>query len=1093
MLPGVTGSLIAGTFLRDVVAARGGGAQTRAIARRWQRWWRRVESALGPASSARAVVDLAVLPLVELLGYRVVHLAPHGRGYLGALAGRGDRLVTIAAAPWQDDPARWWRDVVRASGPAATAWGLVCAGPRLRLVDARRAWSRRGLTVEIPLVLGDERAAAAAITVLQAAGDGALEGIVADSDAYGVGVCTSLGAGVLASLEVLVGALDERGRDADTHGPQEAFAQALIVVYRLLFLLFAEARGVVPTWHHVYRDAYTVEALCRVALEQPGRRGVWRAVQALSRLAHAGCRAGDLEVTPFNGRLFSPRHAPLAERARVADAAAGRAIAALATRPGSAGRERIAYADLDVEQLGAVYERVLEYEPVRAATGVVLKRSSAERKATGSFYTPRAMTDFLVRRALQPLVAGRSADEILQLRVLDPAMGSGAFLVAACRYLAGAVEQAMIAGGERPPDTRRDQRAAIRRLVAERCLYGVDVNPMAVQLARLSLWLATLAADRPLTFLDHHLATGDSLIGASLADLARMPSGRRRRRGAREPSLFALDPAPHLADRILPARFRLAREPGDTAAAIRGKEQALAGLTAPGAPLARWKAAATLWCARWFLPGDVITPGVFHDLCAALLGDHAALPAARREALLAASAAVGDARRFFHWDLEFPEVFFDRDGRRAAGAGFDAIIGNPPWEMLRADSGPRETRVRTRADRADALRFVRDAGIYAHQGGGHGNRYQLFVERALQLLRPGGRLALVLPSGLATDHGSAVLRRLLLDRLSLERLIGFDNRDGIFPIHRDVKFLLLTGTHDDGIGEVICSLGHSDPAWLDGLPDRARDDPPDARTVTLTRSLIDRWDPQHLRWPLLSSAADLDIVASIAARVPPLGGGEGWQAVFGRELNATDDRPHFAPLRPPLLPVIEGKHLEPFRVGHRSTQGIARARAAALVDPARTFGRRRLAYRDVASATNRLTLIAAIVPADIVTTHTVFCLKTPLGDEAQYCLLALLNSLVANYLVRLQVTTHVSAGVMANLRVPRPAAGSGPFRTLAAAARRLERSGLGEGEAAYVRLNTAAARLYGLTAAQYRHLLTTFPLLPASLRARCAENYSRDL
>ena len=198
------------------------------------------------------------------------------------------------------------------------------------------------------------------------------------------------------------------------------------------------------------------------------------------------------------------------------------------------GRARIAYRDLDVEQLGAVYERVLEYEP---SPGATLVRTREVRKSSGTFYTPRALTGFLVRRTLAPLVKSRSAEEILRLRILDPAMGSGAFLVAACRYLSAVAEEALIEEGTwHAHDVTAADRAALRRDVASRCLFGVDLNPMAVQLARLSLWLATLATDKPLSFLDHHLVTGNSLVGASPDDLRRQPGGGaargRRHRGA---------------------------------------------------------------------------------------------------------------------------------------------------------------------------------------------------------------------------------------------------------------------------------------------------------------------------------------------------------------------------------------------------------------------------------------------------------------------------------------------------------------------------------------------------------------------------------
>jgi len=239
---------------------------------------------------------------------------------------------------------------------------------------------------------------------------------------------------------------------------------------------------------------------------------LWDSLRAIARLAHSGCHAGDLRVTPFNGRLFSPARTPLAERRGLDDERARRALLSLATRAsaGGAGRERIAYRDLGVEQLGSVYESLLDYRP--AADPIGLVAGSGVRKSTGTFYTPQPIAEYLVRGTLRPLVERADPHEILALRVVDPSMGSGAFLVAACHYLAQAYEASLVrAGGCHPGDIGEADRAALRRTIAERCLYGVDINPMAVQLARLSLWLTTLAADRPLTFLDHDARRGSSV------------------------------------------------------------------------------------------------------------------------------------------------------------------------------------------------------------------------------------------------------------------------------------------------------------------------------------------------------------------------------------------------------------------------------------------------------------------------------------------------------------------------------------------------------------------------------------------------------
>jgi hypothetical protein len=1108
MLPGITGSLVSGSFLRDVFGVELRGRPHPPLSS-LQRWWRRESHRLGPASSARAVVDLGALPLLELCGHHAITLEPCGSGFVGRFGTGSEPSIVVRTTAWAADPESAWRDTVRAGRAVGARWGFVFSGSALRIVDARRTWSRRALDIHFAEALLDERSATVLWALLQSATrDEAptattLAAVVERSDAQAIDVCASLGNGVLEALGALLAALEKRRGAAARTTEREIFEQAVTVVYRMLFLLFAEARALVPVWHRVYRDAYTIDALCRRSAERREPTGLWETLQAIARMAHAGCHAGDLVVTAFNGRLFAPRHTPLAERAGVPDSVVRRAVLALATSPSATGIRRIAYADLDVEQLGAVYERVLEYEPRRDAGPLVLTRTSHDRKTTGSFYTPRAMTDFLVRRTLHPLVAGKSSDEILALRVLDPAMGSGAFLVAACRYLAAAIERTLKERGEwSAGEGAPSARAALRRTVAQRCLYGVDRNPMAVQLARLSLWLTTLTRDRPLSFLDHRLAVGDSLIGARLADLARgVPrQGRVRKDDPHLPSLFVDSTAEEMAAHVLPDRWRLAAEPDVSAAVIQEKERLLASLTAEGTPLARWKAAADLWCAAWLWPGQRLSSGAFADTLASLLGRAPMLQDRQRREMMDSASALAGAHRFFHWELEFPEIFFGTDGSRRRDGGFDAVLGNPPWDVLRADTGNRSERDRARTHQVAQLRFLRDARVYEAQGSGHSNSYQFFVERALQLTRPGGRLGLILPSGFATDAGSGPLRKAVLDGVRVDRLIGFDNRHALFPIHRDVRFLLVTGSSGARTEALTCAFGRTRADWLDQLPDAVTEDPPEVRAVVLSRHLLEAWDGSRLAIPLLTTRADLDILVHARAVARPLGDPAGWHASFGRELNATDDKPHFTSRQGKrsrhgaggLLTVLEGKHLEPFRIlADASRVAIPSKVAATLVDATRSFTRQRLAYRDVASATNRLTLIAALLPPGTISTHTIFCLKTPVRDAAdQYYLLALLNSLVANYLVRLQVTTHVSATLMARLPVPRPPRDSRAYAELVALAQSLEQTGMTD-TATYARLNALAAAEYELTMAQYEHIVGSFPLLEKELRDVCIAAYRR--
>jgi hypothetical protein len=1116
MLPGFGGHLVSELFLESRLAAgieRFEPADAERVRRRLTAWRQGCRS-LGPSSSVRALLEAAAGPLVEALGFEPPSGVDDTDPKLAAAHARcGSHHVALLVAPWGERLDPLWRPAVAAAIRRSASWCLLFNGTHLRVVDAARLYARRYLEFDIDLALEDDRTFSAFWWLTRAERFGRdrigltpLHAIVDASAHHASGVCRSLREGVLAASTDVLGALVARRTRVHI---DDSFEQALTIVYRLLFLLFAEARSLVPLWHPIYRESYSIEAL-RAAAERPrGAAGLWEAMRAIDRLAHTGCRAGDLRVTPFNGRLFAPSRTPLADRPDLDDEAARRAVLALSTRPAPdrAGRERITYRDLGVEQLGAVYETLLDYEPRVAAASrprrhdvgqrVTLEPGSGARKATGTFYTPQPIAEYLIRRTLGPLVRDAPPDRILALRIVDPAMGSGAFLVAACRYVAAAYETSLIrSGGCHASDFGDRERASIRRTIAERCLYGVDLNPMAVQLARLSIWLATLAADRPLTFLDHRLQVGDSLLGAWLSDLRRAPVRRTRTRAIAEPALplFHDDEVQRALRDALPVRFTLESVPDDTLDQVRSKEQALAALNRRGSAMSTWKRIADLWCASWFATTSgphAVPPSAFSALSDVILTGHGALPGPAAAAYLQNAADLAASRRFFQWELEFPEVFFAADGTRLATAGFDAVIGNPPWDMIRADTGTADVRSRSREVIARLLRFTRDSGLYTAQSDGQANRYQLFLERAMSLTRAGGRIGLVLPSGLATDHGSARLRSRLLHRCDVDALVGFENQRGLFPIHRSVRFLLLTATAGAPTRAIACRLGERDPAALEEVGDE-----PAGTTVSfpvrITPALLERISGPDLVIPDLRSAADVAIVERAAALFPPLGSDAGWNAHFGRELNATDDRRHF---RPPGsgLPIVEGKQLEPFRIDLATAKhGIADRDARGLLGSAR-HERPRVGYRDVASATNRLTLIAAILPAGCVSTHTVFCLRTLVPLQSQHFLCGVFNSFVVNYLVRLRVTTHVTTATVERLPIPRRDDGPRAFREIAALARGLARQ---PDPAAFARLQAVVAALYQLSAREFEHILGTFPLVPreerdAALRAYVATEAQR--
>jgi hypothetical protein len=1087
MIPGVRGALISSAFVRDVLPAMPESAAVpRPVVSALVSWSQRLEHVLGMASSVRSIADVAILPLLDLLGLIVDRrIDERERCLLHTRAG-ATRVVVIVSA-WGEPLERIWRSSVIHAIAADARWCVCCNGRAVRLVDARRTWSRDYLEFDCLLVSREPLTQHLLWTLMRAdaiAGNSPfIDRVVDQSRRHGVRVCRVLGDGVLEALRLLVGTLATGKRPASM---PVLFEQSLTVLYRVLFLLFAEARGLLPLWHPVYRDRYSLDTIVTTLLRGQRYRGLWHAVQAISRLAHAGCRAGALRVTAFNGRLFSPSQADSFDRTPIMDAVMGRAMVAVSTTPieGASGkprpttiRARIVYRDLDVEQLGAVYERVLEYEP---SPGATLVRTREVRKSSGTFYTPRGLTGFLVRQTLEPLVKGRRSEEILRLRILDPAMGSGAFLVAACRYLSAIAEEALIEEGTwHAHDVTAADRAALRREVASRCLFGVDLNPMAVQLARLSLWLATLANDKPLSFLDHHLVTGNSLVGASPDDLRRQPGGGSAR-GRRQEALplFPEESLLSLIQQAVRIRQQLTMQADDTAAIVREKERTLTALHAKDSSLGTWSRLLDLWCAGWFwTTGSPPDRGTFRELTARLLDGDCALPERICSQLLSLSDSTAARVRCHHWPLVFPEIFIDEHGHPRPAPGFDAIVGNPPWEMVRGDSGDEDARLSRKAGARRLTDFVRESGIYRVESPAHANLYQFFVERALQLVRRGGRIGLVLPSGLVSDAGAAPLRRHLFDRAEVDAITGLDNREAIFPIHRSTRFVLLTCTAGLRTQAIRCRFG------ITRVEDLERGDAETAPPITLTRAFIQQLSgADDIGIPELMTPRDLSIVERISTGIPRLGEEAGWSARFSRELNASDDRHAFTKYtgKSDSRPIIEGKQIDPFRVSLDRCRLQLDPRAVVR----RTLPQRaRLAYRDVASATNRLTLIAAIIPARAVTTHTLFCLRTKLSLAEQHVLCALLNSFVANYLIRLRVNTHVTATLMSRLPVPLIREEHPFFERLGELSRGLIRATRpAEEMEEYAHLQALCAHAYRLRASEFEHVLVTFPLIPEGVR-----------
>ena len=422
-------------------------------------------------------------------------------------------------------------------------WTILFNGRQLRLVDAQHPYVRQRADFDIALAAEDDTTFGLLRTLLRAATTAgpvpehstALHALAARSRAASLDVCGALRSGVLTASGLVTGALAGRRRDPPIDA---AFEQALTIVYRVLFLLFAEARGLVPLWHPVYRTSYSIESLRKIAERRPVTPGLWDGLRAITRLAHAGCRLGELHVTPFNGRLFAPaRHA--ARRSRdLDDEAAQRALLALTTTEGarrerirvSRSRRRRAWRRVrDAARLRADRRAVVGSTPSRGCSS----RSNAAHPPKSHGIVLHAAGD---RRIHRPHDARRRSCAVAP-DAHPPPQDPRSVRWAAARSWSRRADSSRWRTNARSSRRDRHTMRAISasrsvwqsaRTVAERCLYGVDVEPDG-RAARAVVALARDAGGRSAAhFLDHHLVAGDSLLGAWLSALRRPPSGARR-------------------------------------------------------------------------------------------------------------------------------------------------------------------------------------------------------------------------------------------------------------------------------------------------------------------------------------------------------------------------------------------------------------------------------------------------------------------------------------------------------------------------------------------------------------------------------------
>ena len=791
----------------------------------------------------------------------------------------------------------------------------------------------------------------------------------------------------------LIKAFYQAAPDADPDAIQES---ALFLLYRLLFLMYGEDRRLLPVTHPAY-DGISLRTLRREIMDRlaanvpfiPGVTTYWPRLRVLFDRIDTGEPAAALP--PYNGGLFSKEQPELLARVQLPDESVASIINNLgaAAVNGSAEKVLVNFRDLSVRQLGSLYEALLERRPVVRNNTVELQLQPYARKDSGSYYTPPELVRLIVEQTLGPLVKERverftelsqslapdmrsldvrrhelmnvdPAEAILLIKVLDPAMGSGHFLVSALDYLTEEIDRLVGYGAEVAdwlpaadpyvsplqgrienirtevqrqadengwqvnPDHLTD-RAIIQRIALKRCLYGVDLNPLAVELAKMSLWLHSFTMGAPLSFLDHHLRCGDSLVGGWLANTGAdiQTASQGGFAGHIFASMSAATESIRNIEQINDTDISGVKE---SAALFRSIEQAVA----PVRRMVNFSAGL-----RWMAAGGNTRPlalrrpsqlrrqigddyaagvewwvlqdyGVQINLL--MHGEDAISEAARAAAnfdftafahfisLWRVTQELCKERRMLHWELDFPGVF---DGWQPRRGGFDAVIGNPPWErvklqevewfapesrrpeiahatpaarrrtmiaQLETDGDPLHNDYSDALTLADTLlQYGRASGDYPLLGGGDTNLYRLFVERATDLTDRNGVTALLTPSGIYADQSAARFFGAMASDNRLLSLYDFENRRGpersrFFPdVHPQFKFCTMTmGGTGRVAEEVPCGFLLHDPP----------DDTEAERLLTMQASDFALVNPKTGTAPIFLTQRDADIVLGIYRNHP---------------------------------------------------------------------------------------------------------------------------------------------------------------------------------------------------------------------------------
>ena len=700
----------------------------------------------------------------------------------------------------------------------------------------------------------------------------------------------------------------------------------LRVAYRLLFTFVAEDRGALldpaadPQVRRRYLDYFSTERLRRTSRRRRGGRYgdrwealkvVWRGLGSIDGLPELGL--------PGIGGLFDTGALDFLMDCSLSNDALQSAVRSLSLvrEPRSQVLRIVDYRNLGAEELGSIYESLLELMPnwdPATKTYSLAVASGNQRKDTGSYYTPTSLVESLLDTAVDPTLdeaekSDHPEQALLSVTVCDPACGSGHFLVGAARRIAKRVAALRTGDPEPAPEAVR---SAMRDVLAH-CIYGVDLNPLAAELAKVSLWMEALDPGRPLTFLDAQIKVGNALLGATpkllaeglpdeafkpiegddkriTATLAKQNKAERSAQG----SLFDVD--------MVAANTKLAQQvekvvsaPALSLADVHVQQQRLRAYTDSEA-YRQQRLAADAWCAAFVWPKSPGAPtAITHRTITALADDHNKLTDKSRAEVERLAAEY----RFFHWHLEFPHIFptasNDDTVNPAIGwaGGFSVVIGNPPWENIelkeqeffeardpdiaKAAGAKRKRLIAELVLRDDPVghayvsekrhvdgtrHFAASSGLYPLCGRGRIKTDPLFGEVGRGLVAGLGRSGMILPTGIATDANTQYFFKDLVEHGSISSLYDFENAKPLFEgVHRSYKFCLLTlvGRDTREPAADFAFFAH-DPTDLER---------PNAR-FTLTPAEITLLNPNTGTCPVFRSRRDAEITIGIYRRVPVL-------------------------------------------------------------------------------------------------------------------------------------------------------------------------------------------------------------------------------